>query len=88
MHVVFAGEKVRPDYVLPAPDISEGEQTPTFRLVSLDALVRMKLTSCRDKDRMHVRDLISVGLVDATWCDRLPRELAERLREIVDHPKD
>src|SRR6266853_5378977 len=26
VHVVFAGEKVRPDYVLPAPDIAESEQ--------------------------------------------------------------
>jgi hypothetical protein len=88
VHAVFAGEKVRPDYVLPAPDISEGEATPTFRVVTLDALVRMKLTSFRDKDRTHIRDLVDVGLVDATWCDRLPKELATRLREIVNHPED
>lgn len=88
VHVVFAGEKVRPDYSLTAPDVSEAEQTPTFRLVSLEALVRMKLTSCRDRDKVHLRDLISVGLVDATWCARVPAELAARLREIVDRPDD
>ena len=27
----------------------------------------MKLTSFRDKDRTHLRDLISVGLVDESW---------------------
>ena len=45
VHIVFAAEKVRPDYASPAPDVSESEATETFRLLSLDALVRMKLTS-------------------------------------------
>jgi len=35
---------------------------------------------------MHVLDLLEVGLVDAGWYDRLPKELAERLRELVDNP--
>ena len=55
-----------------------------FRLVSLDALVRMKLTAFRDKDRTHLRDLIEVGLVDATWVPRLPSHLAMRLQELLD----
>jgi hypothetical protein len=87
LHVVFSGEKVRPEYVAPAPSVFEAEATPTFRLVTLAALLRMKLTSFRDKDRTHVRDLLEVGLVDATWCDRLPGELAARLRELVEHPE-
>jgi hypothetical protein len=87
VHVVFAGEKVRPDYVLPAPDVSESEPAGTFRVVTLEALVRMKLTSFRDKDRMHVRDLLDVGLIDASWCDRLQPELAARLRELLDNPE-
>src|ERR1044071_3215047 len=64
VHIVFAAEKVRADYVAPVPDVSESEETDTFRLLSLDALVRMKLTSFRDKDRVHLRDLMEVGLVD------------------------
>src|SRR2546422_991731 len=64
VHLVFAGEKVRPDYLASAQDISESEATESFRVVTLEALVRMKLTSFRDKDRMHLRDLIDVGLVD------------------------
>ena len=42
--------------------------------------VRSRLTAVRDKDQMHLRDLIEVGLVDAGWLGKLPRELAERLR--------
>src|SRR5437867_647883 len=72
VHIVFAAEKVRPQYAVSAPDVSEAEQTETFRLLSLDALVRMKLTSFRDKDRMHLRDLIGVELVDDSWLNRLP----------------
>ena len=87
VHIVFASEKVRPDYTIAAPDVSESEETETFRLVSLEALVRMKLTSFRDKDRVHVRDLIEVGLVDASWLGRLPVPLQSRLQELIDHPE-
>jgi hypothetical protein len=41
VHIVFAAEKVRPDYAAPAPDVSESEHTETFRLLSLEALVRI-----------------------------------------------
>jgi hypothetical protein len=58
----------------------------TSRVLSLDAILRMKLTSFRDKDRMHVRDLIDVGLIDASWCERLPDELAKRLQSLLDNP--
>ncbi len=88
VHIVFASEKVRSEYVVPAPDVLEAEQTQTFRLLSLDALVRMKLTSFRDKDRMHLRDLIGVDLVDATWLGRVPVTLRDRLKELLDNPED
>lgn len=87
VHVVFAAEKVRPDYAAPAPDVSESEETETFRLLSLDALVRMKLTSFRDKDRVHLRDLIDVGLVDASWLERMSSALQARLQELLDNPE-
>ena len=87
VHIVFAAEKVRPDYAAPVPDVSEAEETETFRLLSLDALVRMKLTSFRDKDRVHLRDLMEVGLVDASWLDRVPGTLRARLQELIDNPE-
>jgi hypothetical protein len=87
VHIVFAAEKVRPDYTTPAPDVSESEATETFRLLSLDALARMKLTSFRDKDRVHLRDLIEVGLVDASWLEKLSSQLGSRLQELLDNPE-
>lgn len=86
VHVLFAGEKVREEYVLPTPQVTESEAGATFRVLSLEALVRMKLTSNRDKDRTHIRDFIEVGLVDATWPNRFPPELAARLQHILDTP--
>src|SRR6476619_4761932 len=47
VHIVFAAEKVRPEYVLAAPDVSDAEETGPFCLLSLEALVGMKLTSFR-----------------------------------------
>lgn len=87
VHVVFASEKVKADSLAPAPDVTDSEATEMFRLVSLDALVRMKLTAFRDKDRTHLRDLIEVGLVDASWVGRLPSELASRLQDLLDTPE-
>ena len=87
VHIVFAAEKTRPDYVEPAPDVSESEEAEAFVLLSLPALVRMKLTSFRDKDRTHLRDLIGVGLVDHTWLDRVPARLQPRLQELLDNPE-
>ena len=86
VHIVFAGEKVRSDYLLPAPDVDESKATPTCKVLNLEALVQMKLTSFRDKDRTHLRDLVEVGLVDKTWPARLPNELGIRLQQILDNP--
>ncbi len=87
VHVVFAGEKVRPEYAVPAPDVSESDASNDFRVLRLDALVRMKLTSFRDKDRTHLRDMLGVGLIDASWCGRFPPELAARLQHLIDTPE-
>jgi hypothetical protein len=87
VHVVFAGEKVREESLQPSPDVSESELSANFRVVSLEPLVRMKLTSYRDKDRTHLRDLLDVGLIDATWPARFPPELAARLQQVLDTPE-
>jgi len=55
--------------------------------LKLEQLVRMKLTSFRDKDRMHLRDMLDVELIDASWRERLPTELATRLQELLDDPQ-
>ena len=86
VHVIFANEKVKQNDVVPAPDVTESEPGDSFRVVSLEALVRMKLIANRDKDRTHLRDFIEVGLIDATWPAKFPPELAARLQSIFDTP--
>jgi hypothetical protein len=87
VHLVFAGEKVRPKYLLPTPDVSDSEPSACFRVVALESLVRMMLTSFCNEDGMHLRDMLEVGLIDATWLERFPPELAARLQELLDHPE-
>ena len=87
VHILFAGEKVRSGDLLASPTMVERKRVGDFDVVNLDALVRMKLTSYRDKDRTHLRDMIDVGLIDTTWPARLPKELGDRLQAILDTPE-
>lgn len=86
VHVVFAGEKVRQEYVEVVPSVDEFEYVKNVRTMKLESLVRMKLTSNRRKDQVHVLDMISVGLIDSSWLDRFSALLAERLKELIDSP--
>jgi hypothetical protein len=86
VHILFAGEKVRPDHVTPSPDVADSVPGAQFKVVSLEALVTMKLNSNRLKDRVHLLDMIGVGLLDHTWPARLPAELAPRLQHLLDNP--
>jgi hypothetical protein len=86
VHLLFAGEKVRPHYAAAAPELGTTDDHEAFRLLALESLVRMKLTSFRRKDQVHILDMIEVGLVDRTWLDRLQPELAKRLQELLDDP--
>lgn len=87
VHVVPAGEKVRPEHLAASPEVEESEKADQFRLLSLEALVRMKLTSFRDKDRTHLRDLLEVGLIDSSWLGRFPVPLAARLGQLIETPE-
>ena len=51
-------------------------------MLNLPALVRMKLTSFRDIDRVHVADMLSVGLIDEACRAALPPVLVERLVQV------
>jgi len=88
VHLLFSGERTRPDHLLPAPEIETVDDPDNFRVVTLDSLVLMKLMSNRRKDQVHVEDLINVGLIDASWLSKLPPELAARLKQILDTPDD
>jgi hypothetical protein len=83
VHVVFAGERVRPGYAHPAPDPSESiEAAGGFRVIALRRLVEMKLQAYRFIDRAHIQDLLDVGLVGQNIRDALPSDLRERLEAI------
>lgn len=86
IHVLFAGEKVRPEYEHASPDLDESERASEFQVATLTALVRMKLIANRRKDQVHLLDLIGVGLIDASWPARFPPPLGERLQQLLDDP--
>jgi hypothetical protein len=86
VHLIFAGEPVKPGDAAASPDVGESTDTGSFRVVNLDALVRLKLTAFRDKDRTHLRDMLGVGLIDQSWTKRLPAPLAARLQQLLDTP--
>ncbi|MEM8945803.1 MAG: hypothetical protein AAGD11_11525 [Planctomycetota bacterium] len=46
----------------------------------------MKLVAHRLKDRVHLRDMIDVGLIDETWPAKYPGELGQRLQVLLDDP--
>lgn len=87
VHILFAGEKADTLYSEPAPEITSLGAHEAYKLVDLEPLVRMKLTSFRRKDQVHLQDMIEVGLIDATWTSRFAPELASRLQELLDDPE-
>ena len=83
VYLVWADRLVRPGYVCPAPSVDEAERdSQGFLVLDLPALVRMKLTSYRRIDQVHIEDLLRVGLMDESVKSGLPAELRQRLAEI------
>ncbi|MSU78969.1 MAG: hypothetical protein EXS16_12850 [Gemmataceae bacterium] len=84
VHLIWAGEKVTPSCAIPSPDVQDRQELePGKFVVQLPALVGMKLVANRDHDRGHLRDMISVGLIDRAMLAGLPTELASRLDELL-----
>ena len=89
VHIVIAGEKVRPDYAAPARDVDQAQRPAGpdgICVVDLEALVRMQLTSFGDRDRVHLRGMLEAGRIDASWAPRVSAELSARLRQLIDTP--
>jgi hypothetical protein len=85
VHLIFTGEKVRPNQALPNPPLRP-EHVPVHgvnvSVISVPDLVLMKLSNNWDIDRVHVDDLDSVGLVTPEMESALPSVLRDRLQEI------
>ncbi len=82
VRVVFAGEKVRPEYPEPAPELGACRIVKGLRLIPLADLVRMKLTSFRAIDEAHLNDLDAAGLITPEIEAGLSTLLAERLAQV------
>lgn len=84
IHLLWSGEKVRPNYPLPSPTVQDRQNLEHDKpVVTLPGLVRMKLMSWRDQDRVHLRDMIEVGLVGRELLSGLIPELAARLEPLL-----
>jgi hypothetical protein len=81
VHVIFVNEKVRPEYLEPIP-ASEPVRTKGILIAPVCDLVRMKLTSFRLKDKVHIQDMDSVGLITPEIEAQLSDPLKARLAEV------
>jgi hypothetical protein len=86
VHILYANEKVKPADLAETADITEHVPAGDYNILTLESLVRMKLTSFRRKDQVHLLDMLEVGLIDETWTSRFPSALAERLQQLLDDP--
>ena len=74
IHLQFVREKVRPEYLEPVPDFSPPVRTiEGFLLAPVADLVRMKLTSFRLRDRVHLKDMDAMGLITPQIEALLPK---------------
>jgi hypothetical protein len=62
----YAGEKVKEDYFLPMPELDATIVLQGMCVLTLEALVQTKLVAFRTIDKVHLGDMIEVGLVDET----------------------
>jgi hypothetical protein len=85
VHLIFSGEKVRPNQATPNPPILPEKKVIHGRevlVVPVSDLVRMKLSSYRDKDRVHIRSMDAAGLITREVEKGLPDELRSRLQHV------
>lgn len=86
IHIVLANRMVKQDDFEPTPDVEPVEYGDGIRILPLERLVRMKLNSFRLKDRVHLLDMIEVGIVDEAWITKFPKPLSDRLQSLMDNP--
>jgi Uncharacterised nucleotidyltransferase len=85
VHLVFSGEKTKASQTVPNPPVRPEHLSVhgiEVAVIPVLDLVSMKLANNRDIDRVHVRDLGSVGLITPEIEEALPPVLHARLQEI------
>jgi hypothetical protein len=73
---------VRPDYVEAVPELGSSRHNRGLRLVPLEDLIHMKLTSFRARDEAHLKDMDEAGLISSDIESGLSPVLAERLASV------
>ena len=86
VHVFFAGERIKPHDAVIAPQIKVGIVRSGVPALELRELLILKLIAFRDIDRVHIRDMIRVGLIDDAVAEQIPTELRPLLEEIRTDP--
>ena len=87
VHVLFTEERVKGRGPAVAPPVKVGIVSKTgVPAIDLCELLVLKLNAWRDIDRVHIRDLIKVGLINDEIAQQIPSELRPRLEEIRAHP--
>jgi hypothetical protein len=85
VHLVFSEERTRANQAAPNPALRPEELSVyglDVAVIPVLDLVSMKLANNRDIDRVHIRDLDSVGLITSEIGQALPPVLYSRLTEI------
>jgi hypothetical protein len=85
VHLIFSGEMVRPNQATPNPPIAPEKKQihgGDVMVIPVADLVRMKLSSYRDKDRVHVRGMDAAGLITPEVEAKLPGGLSTRLQHV------
>jgi hypothetical protein len=85
VHLIFSGEKVRPHYTEPTPPIEPERKYihgKEVMVAPVADLVRMKLTSHRLKDQVHIKSMDTVGLITDHVERTLTPELLLRLKHV------
>ena len=85
VHLVFSGEKVRPTQATPNPPIRpdlKHVHGKDVLVIPLLHLIRMKLSSNRLKDQVHIKSMDAAGLITSGAEATLTPELAARLKHV------
>jgi len=82
VHLIFLGEKVRPEYFEPVPFSQPTVTQEGILLAPVVDLVHMKLTSFRLKDKTHLVDMDGVGLITPEIEATLAEPLRRRLQQV------
>lgn len=87
VHIVFANERIKQHDLYAAPPVVKGIRSPEgVDAIQLRELLILKLIAFRDIDRVHIRDMLQVGLIDDALAGQIPPELRPRLEEIRANP--